>query len=528
MTEKDLGIDPDSELPPVAVEKRQHLSLVWLIPLIAILIGVWLAYKTVNERGPVVTISFKEGSGLEAGKTKIKYRAVEVGQIEKVEIKEDLSGVVVTAALVHGTEPHLTENTKFWVVRPRVGVGGISGLETIVSGAYIDIDLLPGTPAREFKGLETPPLVKSFDPGTQYVLKAKKLGSAYDGSPVYLRDIQVGEILSHELAADNESVLLHIFIKSPHDQRVTTGTRFWEASGLDVSINAEGVNVQMASLASLLAGGVAFDTPVGQGQNQPSQDGAAFPLYESFKSIRESSFVRKVPYLMYFDGSVRGLTVGAPVDFRGIRVGTVTDVKMELNPETLKLRIPVMVELEPERVIATDVAESLIEYDVVGKLIQRGLRAQLQMSSLLTGQLFVSLELYPDLPRKSLVMTEGIPIFPTVPSSMDALRRTLTDVVDKIGTLPLDKITYELLETIKGAKRFTNSRELGASVKSMNSLLKDLRTLAHRLDKRVGTLTASTEEGMKQLSATARSVRILSEYLERHPEALLHGKGSGK
>jgi len=218
---------PDTgELPEVAVERRGGFSIIWLIPLIAALIGVWLAYKTITEMGPTITVTFNDGGGLEAGKTMIKYQSVQIGEVETVEISEDLSHVIVTASMSRSSEPHLTENTRFWVVRPRIGFGGVSGLETLVSGAYIAVDPRPGSPATEFTGLDKPPGVTALEEGRRYRLRTRKVGSLQTGGPVFFRDIEVGRVLSHELAEDGQSVFIDIFVHAPHHLRVRNTSRF--------------------------------------------------------------------------------------------------------------------------------------------------------------------------------------------------------------------------------------------------------------------------------------------------------------
>ena len=544
------------DLPEVEVVSRGGLSLVWIIPAIAALIGAWLVYQTLSEMGPTITIVFNEGEGLEAGKTKIKYKSVEVGQVDTVEISDNLSQVIVTATMHKETEPHLTTNTKFWVVRPRVGFSGISGLETLVSGAYIDADPRPGEPAREFMGLDKPPGVTAFEEGRQFQLIAEKLGSCYPGAPVFLRGIKVGRILGHELAKDNQSVFIDIFIQAPHHLLVMDTSRFWQRAGIEASVGAGGIDVKMESLVSVIAGGVAFDTPVmAGGTGEPSAPGTVFELFESFTSIGEAKYVRKTPYLLHFDGSVRGLKVGAPVELKGIKVGTVSDIAMELDPKTLDFQVPVAIEIHPDRILTPDVLDALDQlnagepYAVSRMLVEdHGLRAQLQTGSLLTGQLFVDLDFYPDLPRRSLIMTGKYPEIPTVPSTLDEFRRTATNVLEELRQLPLDKIAHELLETLKGTRRLANSPDLMQSVRTLNVALEDVQQLTYNVNQKVESLADSTEKTLaaartalevadpysptavnlantlEELAAAARSIRVLADYLEQHPESLVHGK----
>ncbi len=548
MREEDFEQQIDEDHPEVIVEQPRGFSMVWLIPIVALLIGAWLAYKTISEMGPTITITFVDGGGLEAGKTKIKYKAVEIGHVESVEISEDLEGVTVTAKLKKNAEPHLSENTKFWVVRPRVGVGGISGLETLVSGAYIGIDPADGPPSRSFVGLEKPPGKLSREEGTEYHLEAERLGSLQPGSPVYFRGIRVGRVLHYDLEAD-QRVDIHIFIQAPHDRRVHDTSRFWKASGLEVTAGAEGLDVKMESIATLIAGGIAFDTPVtavgGEAQSKPN---TIFKLFENFKNISESKYVRKRPWLLHFDGSVRGLQIGAPVEFRGIKLGEVVDIAAKFDPETLSVRVPVVIELEPERLASLEVVDSQEPYAVAKKMIERGLRAKLEVGSLLTGQLYVDFNFYPDLPKKKLILTGKYPEFPTVPSTMDQFKSTATSLLAQIRQLPLEEIAKQLLGTIKGLNRLTNSPGLGKAVNNLDDTLDEFRRLASHTGRDVEKLAASAEDTLhaarsaleiadpstpaganvattlEELAAAARSIRVLADYLAQHPEALVKGK----
>ena len=548
--------DPDNidieELPEIAVKKKGGFSIVWIIPIVAALVGGWLVYKTISEKGPTVTITFEDGSGLEAGKTKIKYKSIEIGTVTSVHISPDISSVVVTAEFVKRAEPYLSENTKFWVVRPRLGLAGISGLDTLVSGAYIAQDPKPGPPTRTFIGLEKPPGVTGEDEGAQFQLRAKNLGSSTPGAPIFFHDIRVGRILDTTLQEDGTGVVIDIFIEAPHHLRVRDTSRFWQISGFEISMGAEGVDVKMESLASLISGGIAFDTPAtAGGSNEPSQPGTVFKVFKSHSRIKEEKYVLTRPFLVYFEGSVRGLSVGAPVEFKGIKIGSVSDIAVKLDPKTFDIKIPVLLDLQPERISTREVIQAhdaKEKHEVLKLLIKRGLRAQLETGSLLTGQLFVALEMYPDLPKKSLIMTGKYPEIPTVPATMDQLKRSVTDVMAEIRGLPLDKIAEEILETVEGANHLVNSPEAQEAMQSLNAALGNVEKLTEGMDKRVNRLQYSVEKtlakaraaleladpnspaavnlnrALRELSAAARSIRVLADYLEQHPEALVKGK----
>ncbi len=550
--------EPD-ELPEVDVKARRGLSIVWLIPLVAAVIAAWLAYTTITAQGPTVTITFVTANGLEAGKTKVKYRDVEVGQVEEVEIARDGSHIIVTASLKKGAEPHLTDGTKFWVVRPRLSAGGVSGLGTLVSGSYIEVEPGSGAPARSFTGLELPPVVRAYEAGRKFLLQSDKLGSLNPGSPIYYRGIDVGQVLGYELAGEGQGVTIHIFVKEPHFRLVQENSRFWNASGIEISVGADGFSVSTTSLETLLAGGIAFDTPVSAASAEPAPEGAKFRLFDDLASVSEATYTEKVAYLAYFDGSVRGLKVGAPVEFKGIRVGSVTDVRLEIDRGTTAVRIPVTFQIEPQRVHVVDGEVESEPYQVMARLVRRGLRAQLQSGSLLTGQLLVELDFHPESPQAELRTKGKYPEIPSVPSDLEAITRSVEQVLAKLGGLPLEGLVEDLRRTVQDVDRLVASPEIKQTVVSLNQTLTDLQALIRNVDRGAGPLLASVADTSKaaeaallqakttlvsadgfvgersevrhdlskllqELSDAARSIRFLADYLEQHPEALIRGK----
>ena len=325
-------------------EKKRHISIVWLVPLVALAIGGWLVYKAISEKGPTVAISFKSAEGLEAGKTKIKYKEVELGLVTSIELDDGLSEVIVMAEMVKKAEKFVSENSRFWVVRARVAAGSISGLGTLFSGAYIGLDPgKPGKPVDHFKGLEIPPVVTAELPGNHYVLRAPSLGSLQIGDPVYFRRIEVGQVVSYKLDEDGQAVTIEVFVHDPHHNLVRQNTRFWNASGLDFAIDANGIRVNTESMVTIMVGGIAFTTPDNLEPGGPADDGETFKLYESRERIFDKTYTEKTRWILHFQGSVRGLTVGSPVEFRGIRVGQVLDINMEYNAEKGEFLIPVLI-----------------------------------------------------------------------------------------------------------------------------------------------------------------------------------------
>ncbi|HSA82100.1 MAG TPA: MlaD family protein, partial [Geminicoccaceae bacterium] len=503
----------------------------------------WLGYSTLRDQGPTITITFENAEGLEAEKTKVKYKDVEVGLVEDVAISEDLSQIIVTARMNKKAEPYLTDGTRFWIVRPRVGAAGVSGLGTLLSGAFIEVDPGTGESTRAFEGLEEPPPIRSDVAGRRYELHAARLGSVARGSPVYYRSVQVGQVLGYELAEDQETLVIDIFVAAPHDQLVRDNSRFWNASGIDVSVGAEGVNVAVESLQALLAGGIAFDTPTIGRAGEPAAADTVFPLFESFRAVTESRYTEKVPYLVHFDGSVRGLRAGAPVEFRGMRIGSVVDVRLEIDPGQDAVRIPVTIGIEPQRI---DVVGGRGEPHVMmAALVERGLRAQLKSGNLITGDLLVDLDFHPESPPAQLDTSGELPEIPSVPTQLEVLTASVTQVLNEFEALPLPELIADLRQTLQSIEQLASSPDIKGGIAGLNESANRLQELLGTLDQRLGPLLARADATLastqtmvgensqlrydvsdlvRELTSAARSIRVFADYLERHPEALLRGK----
>ncbi len=550
-------------VPEAVALRRGGVSVVWLIPLVALAIGGWLAFKTFTEQGPTIDIQFKTAAGLEAGKTKVKFRDVDIGQVSAIDVNPDLKTVTVTAQLKYGSSDYLSENTRFWVERPRVTASRVSGLETLLSGAYIAMDPVSGgNPERSFVGLDEPPLFTTSEPGKRLVLRSATLGSLNIGSPVYYRQIQVGQVVGYQLDEDGGAVSIELFVSAPHDALVFTDTRFWNASGVDFSVSAHGIKMDTQSLLSVLIGGVSFDTPdtIESGGRRLAEADAVFPLYPSRDEAHEKIYQRRDRYLMFFKGSVRGLSIGAPVMLRGISVGRVLDVQLTFSIDDFEFHIPVLIELEPERVGLRGDPSRMDGQNVMERLVERGLRGQLKSASLITGQLYVDLDFHPDARAEIIARHGDYKVLPTVAAPLEALTTQansalsqVNSILAKVDALPIDSIGAELRETVSGANALVNSTGLKSAVEDAQLSLRELRKSAETLNaviapeltkslrqttqtlKSAGDIVAENSpfyiemtRMFQELSSAARSVRLMTEYLERHPEALLKGKRGGR
>jgi paraquat-inducible protein B len=541
--------------PDIRARKRR-ISIVWLVPLVALAVGGWLVYKAFSEKGPTITITFKSASGLEAGKTKIKYKDVELGQVTSINLDDKLSQVIVTAELAKQAANFLSQNTRFWVVRARVTAGSVSGLGTLFSGAYIGLDPgQPGEPATRFQGLAVPPVVTTDLPGRHFIVRAQSLGSLHIGVPVYFRRIEVGQVVSYQLDEDGQAVTIKIFIHDPHHQLVRQNTRFWNASGLDVAIGADGIRVDTESFVTLMIGGLAFDTPLNIEPGEPAEENAVFQLYKNREAISEKAYARKNRWQLRFKGDVRGLQVGAPVELHGIQIGQVLDVSLEFDVDKAAFSIPVLIETQPDRIKATgEVPEGAEEQKVMDFLVAKGMRAQLQTGSLITGQLLVAIDMHPEAPPAQINWEGRYPELPTVPTAMEEITTSLTQVLRKVEKLPIEQIGSDLRDTVQGVKLLVNSAELKDSIKALDATLNQAQKfagglntkIAPDLDKAIANLNATliqaeklarslnsnvapqADRTLKELQAAARSIKNWAAYLERNPEALIRGKSKSK
>ncbi len=537
MTESE---SPAELASPAQTRKSRSLSLVWIVPLVALVVGGWLVFKALSEKGPVITITFSSAEGLEAGKTKIRYKDVVVGQIEAIRLDENLTHVVVTAELGKDYGRYLNDRTRFWVARAQIRGGTASGLSTLLSGAYIGVDpALGGQPTSSFNGLEVPPVVTSGLPGRHFMLKARRLGSLNVGVPVYYRQIQVGQVVSYGFAPDGQTVDVQVFVEAPHDAKVTGNTRFWNSSGLDVSLSAQGLKVDTESIISIISGGLAFDVPDGVEPGGPAEENAVFQLYPSRESIQEKTYTLRRTWMVYFDQSVRGLSVGAPVEIYGIKIGEVSAIDLIFDEKRRELRVPVLLSVEPERI--QNVLKAIPERQAGDPnpllkwfVEERNLRAQLKTGNLLTGQLLVDLGFYPDEPKAALAHENGLPVIPSVGGSIEQIQESIAKITRSLEKVPFEQIgrDFDLLlkeatTTVRDAGTFAR-RLNGETAPALQSSLGALQTTLQEVQGTIGKdspLNYNLKKTLEELALTLRSLRELTTAIETQPQSLLFGKG---
>ncbi|MGN5478935.1 PqiB family protein [Cupriavidus basilensis] len=539
MPETDNLPPAPSGLPQPERRKRARWlpSLVWLIPIVAAVVGISLLVHTLASRGPEITVTFRSAEGLTPGKTAVRYKDVDIGLVKSVRLAHDRSHVLAIIDLTKDAESFAVADTRFWVVRPRFAASGVSGLETLLSGAYIGVDAGKSTEStREFKGLEAPPVVTSDSSGKQFVLRALDLGSLDIGSPVYYRRVQVGQVVAFQLDPNGRDITLRVFVNKPYDRLVNADTRFWHASGVDLKLDASGLKLSTQSLVTVLLGGVAFQAPEGTSATDGAAENTQFLLAaDQAEAMKEPEELAPTLAVLNFDQSVRGLSPGAPVDFRGVIVGQVRSIGIEFQRDKKAFRMPVVVELYPSRMgfRERDVQDTNRRHEIIAGLLKRGMRAQLRTGNLLTGQLYVALDFFPKAPPANVDLNAPIPEFATTPGTFDQLQAQVGDIVNRIDKVPFDQIGQDLRKSVAALNvTLASADEL---VKQLNGdvapqVLAALQDARKTLSTANGTLSSDaplqqdTRRMMQELTRTATSLRILTDYLERHPEALLRGK----
>ncbi len=509
-----------------SVGERRRISAIWLVPIVALALGGWMVIHTLRSRGPEITIVFDSGEGIEADKTKIKVRSVEVGLVDGVGLAEDLEGVVVTARLEKAAEPLLREDTQFWVVRPRVGPGGVSGIGTLLSGGFIQ--LAPGTGEagrREFQGLEAPPVTPAGTPGLHLQLVGEHAGSVGGGDPILYEGFRVGRIESATFDVESRKMLYRAFIEAPYDDLVTSASRFWNASGLAVSATADGIQVQTASLETLLVGGVTFGLPEGMDPGGKPEPGEVFTLYPDYASVNEQPYRFHLDYVVRFPQSIRGLRPGAPVEYRGIPIGRVERVLLsELAAEGFRgdgQPIPVLIRVEPGRLALPDSAEgNAILARAIEEGVARGLRGSLATGNLLTGNLFVSFDPVPDAAPAPMGSFAGRPTLPTVGSGLEAIQVRLSALLDKLNALPLDDVLEGVDRLLADVGALVAREDLQSLPGSLETTLADLQETLRSVSGS-SALQERLMRTMTELDRTLETLRAVLETLEEQPSALI-------
>lgn len=517
--------------------RRFSVSLVWIVPIVAVLVGISLVIHSVMQEGPTITVTFKTGSGLTANKTEVKYRSVVIGHVSEVKLSNDQKSVNATIKLDKQAESFTREDSQFWVVRPRIGAGGVSGIDTLLSGDYIGADIgQANARSKHFTGLENPPPITYGEPGKRFMLHTQDLGSLDIGSPIYYRKIPVGQVVAYALDADGKGVNIEVFVHSPNDAFVTENTRFWNASGIDVSVGANGFAVKTESLSSLLVGGIAFRAPEYSPNDQPASENKAFDLFEDQQTALAPPYGKSQYLSLRFDQALRGLKIDAPVEFLGIEFGKVVSVNLDFDAKKRSFPVNVGIVIYPQRLgqahakmlkaLNHDPNDEAASIKLMGSFIDNGLRAQARSGNLLTGQLYIALDFYPNAEKVVFDPTARPVVIPTIPGSLEQLQEKLESMINKINQLPIERIAgnldSNLVELRKGLVQF-NARTLPGVQTTLADVSKTLQSASSTLAEDSPQREQLTQT-LDELGRMSRSLRELSDYLGRHPESLIRGR----
>ncbi|MDX2349912.1 MAG: intermembrane transport protein PqiB [Porticoccus sp.] len=518
-----------NEMKP-SINSGRKFSAVWIIPLVALVIGISMAVHNVMTQGPTITLDFETAESLQPGKTKIRMLSVEIGLVEGVVLKEDMSGVTATVELGSEARPLLRDDTRFWVVRPRVGGGGVSGLSTILAGSYIEMD--PGTGAvgqREFVGLEEPPQTPLDAPGVRLTLYSSEVGSLGVGESVVYRGFNVGRIETMEFDREKAQVRYDIFIDDPFHQLVNSNTRFWNTSGISLNASAEGFEVRMGSMDTLFLGGVEFANPPSAPSGSPVEHGQEYRLYETYEDSLEDPYTFGTHYVVSFYQSIRGLEPGAPVEYRGIPVGRVervlvkelSELHMAVKDDTSGRAIPVLIYLEPAMLKLQDSQEATDSFVKSIELgVSRGLRATLSVGNFLTGKQLVSIDFYPDEEPAELGTFDTYVTIPTIETGVGRLESQIRNFMDRLDALPLEETVAganKVLGNVNGLLESDETKELSSELVATLAELRHTLTGLSPDSKMYQSLGAS----VNSLNGTLENLDALIRKISVKPNSLL-------
>jgi paraquat-inducible protein B len=520
----------------VGQRSKRSLAWVWVIPLVAALIGVSIVWREWSSRGPEIHISFQSASGIEEGKTQIKYRDVVIGLVTDIRLSKNRENVVVTAQLDKDAEALANERTQFWIVKPTIGVTGVSGLATLFSGSYIEADTIVGeankTEKIKFIGLEQPPPITSDRPGDRFRLRAPSLGSIQPGTPIYYLRIPVGVVTDYKLDPRGNHVDIDMFIDEPYDDFVNGNTRFWNESGVHVALGTNGIDVSVGSLTSLLSSGIAFRS---FGSHAQVADHHVFQLFGSEQSAAALPQGPRIPVQMRFEQSTKGLAIGAPIDFHGVTIGTVERVDLDIDQATKAFYTRVFANLYPAMLGAAYQRLEMTNLDQAGlhalvqNAVDRGLRAQLRQGNLLTGSMLIALVDRPDTKPHLTHSADGPLIVPTIASQTFAdIEKKVGDIIDKIDKIPFQQIGDELqqvlaeLSAVGQSVNQTLTPELSATMQKLQQTMANVNELLQSSD----PIPAQVQQTIQDLDDVLRSTRQLVDEIRERPDSLIFGEPS--
>jgi paraquat-inducible protein B len=522
-----------NDIAKPTIDKRNRLSVIWIIPLVAFALGLWMVVEKKISEGPLIYVSFETAEGIVAAKTKIKYLNVEVGQVEAISLNDSMDGVLASVRIDHDAKHLLFKDTQFWVVRARVGAGSVTGLGTLLGGAYLELS--PGQEKAmnfEYVGLETPPLTPAGAAGIKLNLYSEQAASVSTGDVVLYNGYKVGRVEGMGFDEAQRLVRYDLFIDAPFDQLVNGAVRFWNVSGISVNASLGGVDIKAGSLDTILLGGVAFCLPDGVQAGAPVTDGADFKLYDNYGALQEQPYEYSLEYVVQFSQSLRGLVAGAPVEYRGIPIGSVRRIMTtELLADPKEQRgaaIPVLIKIEPGRLGLADTQESvdLIKHSLTESVAQ-GLRASLETGSIITGSLFINIDYYDDVSSAELGEFDQYSLIPSVESGFARIEQQLSDFLTKVNALPIeqtiqyfDSMITSMVELMESVDELLNDRDTQKLSAEMTATLKNVREILGGLSPE-GKIFQSIEGSVSKINQTLYNLDELTRTLSDKPNALI-------
>jgi paraquat-inducible protein B len=555
------GQPGSAPLPTARALLRRRIPLVWIVPALTALIALWLAWDTYSKRGPTITVSFDAAAGLQAGQSQLKFKDVVMGTVKTITVAPDFTKVLVTIETVREAEPLLSDKTIFWIVKPGIFAGNVTGLDTLLSGAYIGMMPSPekGKPMHDFVGKQDPPILETVVPGTTFLLETRKLGSISLGAPIFYRDLEVGTVLGWDLKDMARHVTIHAFVRAPFDQYVHEDSHFWNASGISFKLGASGVEIQLESIRALLLGGIAFGTPP-EPKSPVAASGQHFALYANREEAVSAGFGRILKMKSNFAGSVAGLTPDSDVTLHGLKIGEVTDVALVFDRKADRIQAVVEYEVQADRIAGAAAIQGVPLGTVASEMVRRGFRATLQAPSLISSTKVVAIEFMPDAAPAELGREGDTFIMPSADAGgFDSITRSAAELLSKINRIDFDGIGRSLAGSAKGLDDIVNGPQLKKTLTSLEATMADLQDFSRKLDAgaspamarlpeianqldsalaQINKLAVSVNGAygsdsrfsrdidrlLPQLNDTARSFRALADLLSRHPEALIKGR----
>lgn len=515
------------------VSTGARLSPVWILPVVALLLGLWAVYYSLTQQGPTIEIQFQTAAGLVEGKTKIKYLDVVVGQVENIRFTPDREAVIVSAKLDLDAEDLLREDSRFWAVTARLGAGAVSGLDTLLSGAYIEMAPGTGAPdARDFVALELPPVTPPGSPGMSVELYSDQSPSLSAGDAVLFHGYKVGRVETIDFNPDTKEIRYRLFVDAPYHTLIDSSVRFWDVSGVSIDLGADGLKVSTGSLQTILLGGVSFDKPPGMSQGLPVENGATFKLYPSYDEILAHPYRYGMHYVVRFDQSLRGLAPGAPVEYRGISIGYVKRIMIKegvaLSEAGSGDALPVLIYVEPGRLEAGDSPEMLAEIEKSLRIgVTRGLRASLATGNIITGSLFIEMDYYPDQPPAELGQFQEYQTIPTISGGLNRIEHQISTLLEKVNALPLEQTIVganvalaELTGSLASLRKILDNQETQSLTTQLQATLQELQRVLAGFSPD-SEAYQSLNASLRDLNSTLQNLSTLTDTLSDQPNAIV-------